>query len=107
MKTLRGLFFGHHDIALLHDQEFDVVDLDLGARPFSEQHTVTDLEVDQDNPASFVAPTGADGYDFALAGFLLGGVGDDDAASGLVSIRLTTTRSCSGRIFIGVSLNPR
>src|SRR6266481_831612 len=41
-KMLRGLFLGNgldhhaHDIALLHDQEFRVVDLDLGARPFAE-----------------------------------------------------------------------
>jgi hypothetical protein len=89
-KTLRDLFLGHgldhhaHDIALLHDQEFGVVDLDLGARPFAEQHPVTDLEVDRDDPAGFVAPAGTDGDDLALAGLLLGGIGDDDAAGGLV-----------------------
>src|SRR5712671_4252100 len=89
-KTLRGLFLGHgldhhaHDIALLHDQEFGVVDLDLGARPFAEQHPVTDLEVDRDDPAGFVAPAGTDGDDLALAGLFLGGIGDDDAAGGLV-----------------------
>src|SRR6266850_1707694 len=89
-KTLRGLFLGHgldhhaHDIALLHDQEFRVVDLDLGARPFAEQHPVTDIEVDRDDPAGFVAPAGTDGDDLALAGLLLGGIGDDDAASGLI-----------------------
>src|SRR3989441_817631 len=89
-KTLRGLFLGHrldhhaHDIALLHDQEFGVVDLDLGARPFAEQHPVTDFEVDRDDPAGFVAPAGTDGDDLALAGLLLGGIRDDDAAGGLV-----------------------
>src|SRR6266436_5056405 len=89
-KTLRGLFLGHgldhhaHNIALLHDQEFGVVDLDLGARPFAEQDPVTDLEVDRDDPAGFVAPAGTDGDDLALAGLLLSGIGDDDAASGLV-----------------------
>src|SRR6267378_2110670 len=90
VKTLRDLFLGHgldhhaHDIALLHDQEFGVVDLDLGARPFAEQDPVTDLEVDRDDPAGFVAPAGTDGDDLALAGLLLGSIGDEDATSGLV-----------------------
>src|SRR6266436_3478829 len=90
VKTLRDLFLGHgldhhaHDIALLHDQEFGVVDLDLGARPLAERHPVTDLEVDRDDPAGFVAPAGTDGDDLALAGLFLGGIGDDDAAGGLV-----------------------
>src|SRR6266705_696420 len=44
-----GLPFGHgliehaHDVALLHDQEFNAFNLDLGARPFAEQHVVADL----------------------------------------------------------------
>src|SRR6202047_254548 len=89
-KTLCGLLPGHgldqhaHDIALLHDQEFGAVDLDLGARPFAEHNPVTRLDVDRDDPAGFGAPAGADGDDLALAGLFLGGIGDDDAASGLV-----------------------
>src|SRR5712672_3011283 len=49
-----GLPFGHgliehaHDVALLHDQEFNAFNLDLGARPFAEQHVVADVEVDGD-----------------------------------------------------------
>ena len=31
-----------HDVALLHDQELDAVDLDLGARPLAEQHAVAE-----------------------------------------------------------------
>src|SRR6266550_2439505 len=34
-----------HDVALLHDQQLLAVELDLGARPFAEQHAVADLEV--------------------------------------------------------------
>src|SRR6202158_4543724 len=72
-----------HDVALLHDQEFLAVELDLGARPFAEQHAVADLEVDRDQLAGFIAAARTDGGDFALRGLFLGGVGDDDAALGL------------------------
>ena len=61
-RGLSGLFLGRgnvgedaHDVALLHDQEFLAVDLDLGARPFAEQHAVADLEVDRDQLAGFVS----------------------------------------------------
>src|ERR1700693_2965326 len=88
---LRGLLLGGgqigenaHDVALLHDQEFLTVELDLGARPFAEQHAVADLEVDRDQFAGFVAATWADGGDFALRGLFLGAVRNDDAASGLL-----------------------
>ena len=72
-----------HDVALLHDQEILAVDLDLGARPFAEQHAVADLDVDRNELAGLVAATRADGDDFTLRGLLLGGVGNDDAAGGL------------------------
>src|ERR1700694_2102954 len=72
-----------HDVALLHDQEFLAVELDLGARPFAEQHAVADFEVDRDQLAGFVAAAGADRRDFALRGLFLGAVGNDDAALGL------------------------
>src|ERR1700704_6380257 len=85
---LRGLLLGGgkvgenaHDVALLHDQEFLTVELDLGARPFAEQHAVADLEVDRDQFAGFVAATWADGGDFALRGLFLGTVRNDDAPS--------------------------
>src|SRR6202163_2577472 len=73
-----------HDVALLHDQEFLAVELDLGARPFAEQHAVADLEVDRDQFAGFVAATRADGGDFAVRGLFLGTVGNDDAARSLL-----------------------
>src|SRR4051794_33889548 len=72
-----------HDVGLLHDQELLAVDLDLGARPFAEQHAVADLEVDRDQLAGFVAATRADSDDLALRGLLFGGVRNDDAAGSL------------------------
>src|SRR5262249_24172586 len=73
-----------HEIAFLHDQVFDAVELDLGPRPFSEQHPVDDLHVDRDELAGLVASAGADGDDLALLRFFLGGIGDNDAARSLL-----------------------
>src|SRR5438874_155805 len=84
-----GLLLGHrflkhaHDVALLHDQVIDAVELDLGARPFAKQHAVANLQVDRDQLAALVAAARADGNDLALRGLLLGGVGDDDPTGGL------------------------
>src|SRR6185437_13968893 len=55
-----------HDVGLLHDQEFLTIELDLGARPFAEQDTVADLEIDRDQLAGFVAATWADANHLAL-----------------------------------------
>src|SRR5229473_846097 len=78
-RRLGGLLLGGgnvgenaHDVALLHDQELLAVELDLGARPFAEQHAVTDLEVDRDQLACFVTAARADRRDFALRGLFLG-----------------------------------
>src|SRR5262245_34036898 len=73
-----------HDVGLLHDQEFVAVELHLGARPLAEQHAVAGLDVDRDQLAAFVAATGADGDHLALRRLFLGGVGNDDAAGGLL-----------------------
>src|ERR1700743_81969 len=73
-----------HDVGLLHDQELFAVELDLGARPFAEQHAVADLEVDRDQLAGLVAAAGAHRRDLALRRLFLGRVGDDDAALGLL-----------------------
>jgi hypothetical protein len=43
-----------HDVGLLHDQEFLAVDLDLGAGPFAEQHSVARFEFERDQLASLV-----------------------------------------------------
>src|SRR5579872_5545628 len=73
-----------HDVGLLHDEEFFAVDLDLGAGPFAEQHPVAGLDVDRNELAGFVTAARADGDDFAFLRLLLGGVGNDDAAFGLL-----------------------
>src|SRR5260370_24640644 len=87
---LRGLLLGGgnvgenaHDVALFHDQEILAVELDLGARPFAEQHAVADLEVDRDQLAAFVTAAWADRGDFALRRLFLGAVRNYDAAPGL------------------------
>ena len=59
------------------------IELDLGARPFAEQHAVADLEVDRDQLAGLVAAARAYGDHLALRGLFLGGVRNDDAALGL------------------------
>src|SRR5258708_38876940 len=85
VQRLYGLVSGEHahDVALLHDQEVLAGELDLGARPFAEQHAVADLEVDWDQLAGFVTAARTDRGDFALRGLFLGGVWNDDAALGL------------------------
>src|SRR5258708_3306949 len=90
IRRLRGLLLGGgkigdnaHDVALLHDQQFLTVELDLGARPFAEEHAVADLEVDRDQLAGFVAATRADGGAFPLRRLFLGAIRNNDAASGL------------------------
>src|ERR1700724_4285776 len=73
-----------HDVALLHDQEFAAIELDLGAGPLAEQHAVADLHVDRDQLAGLVAPAGTDGDDLALLRLFLRGVGNNDPASALL-----------------------
>src|SRR5207248_1462031 len=88
-RRLRGLLAGDrlikhaHDVALLHDEVIDAVDLDLRAGPFSKQHAVASLQVDRYQLAVLVAATGTDGDDLALGGFLLRGIGNDAAACAL------------------------
>ena len=72
-----------HDVALLHDQKLDTVDLDLRAGPFAEQHAVADLEVDGYEFPGLVAAARAYRSDLALRRLFLGGVGNDDAPCGL------------------------
>src|SRR6266480_2703707 len=79
-----ALFDDAHDVALLHDQELFAVDLDLGARPFAEQHAVADLDVDRNELAGLVPAARPHSGDLALGGLFLRGIGDDDAASGLL-----------------------
>src|SRR5438034_7187030 len=89
-QRLRGLLAGDrlikhaHDVALLHDEVIDAVDLDLRAGPFSKQHAVASLQVDRYQLAVLVAATGTDGDDLTFGGFLLCGIGNDNPACGLV-----------------------
>src|ERR1700722_2464335 len=81
----RALAQHAHDVGLLHDQKLLAVELDLGARPLAEQHAVAALDVDRDQLAGFVTAARPDRHDPPLLVF------------SSASIRLTTTRSCSGR----------
>src|SRR5262245_16581827 len=59
---LGGAAFEHpHNVGFLHDQIFDTVDLDLGARPFTEQNDVVRLDIYGDELAVLVAAAGANG----------------------------------------------
>src|SRR5262245_11197205 len=88
--VLRGLLLGDrlvdhaHDVAFLHDQVFDTVELDLGARPLAKQHAVTGFDVDRDELAGFVTASGADRHNLTLLRLFLRGIGNDDAAGGLL-----------------------
>src|SRR5437588_1707895 len=64
------LFKHSHHITLLHDEIFDPIELHLGAGPFSEQHPVTDLQVDRDELAGLVAASRTPWTDEALNGEL-------------------------------------
>jgi hypothetical protein len=87
-----------HDVRFLHDQEFLAVELDLSPGPFAKQHAIAWLQIDRDQLATLVAPSGTDGNDLAFLWFLFGGVGNDDPPFVFpASMRRTTTRSCSGR----------
>src|SRR5882762_133077 len=72
-----------HDVGFLHDDEVLAIELDLGARPFAEQHAVARLDVERVQRAVLAAGARADGDDLAFHRLFLGGVGDDDAAGGL------------------------
>src|SRR5262245_45796574 len=79
----RRAFEHAHDVAFLHDHEFDAVEFDLGAGPFSEQHLVANLEINRDELARLIAPARADSRDLARLRLFLCGVRDNDATGGL------------------------
>src|SRR5207245_11616388 len=82
-----GLAVGHdgEDVLLGHDQVLGLVELDLAPRVLGIDHAVPDLDVEGLALAGGLdeAPV-ADGLDQALLGLLLGRVGKDDAALGLL-----------------------
>src|SRR6266478_3439342 len=67
-----------HDVGLLHDHQFFAVDLDLGARPFPEQHAVAGLDVERLHLPVFPAGPRPDSDDLAFHRLFLGGVRNDD-----------------------------
>src|SRR5918993_1745134 len=79
-----GLLDHAHDVGLLHDEEVLAVDPDLRAGPLAEQDAVADLDVEGLDLAVLVARPGADGDHLAFLRLLLGGVGNDDSALGLL-----------------------
>src|SRR5215467_9332111 len=79
-----GFLEDPHDVAFLHDEVLDAIDLDLGARPLPKQDPVADLHVKRHQFARLVTATGPYGDDFALRRFFPGGVRDDDAAGALL-----------------------
>src|SRR5262249_24306083 len=79
----RRAFEHAHDVAFFHDQEFDAVEFDLRAGPFSEQHLVANLQINRDELARLIAPARADSRDLACLRFFLCCVGDNDATGGL------------------------
>src|SRR6476619_4241308 len=89
-----GLLGGHggtledsHDVALLHDQVLDAVELDLGAGPLAEQDAVAGLDVERNELAVLIPATRADGDDLAFHRLFLRRVRNDDAALGLLFLR--------------------
>ena len=78
-----------HEVGFLHDHQLLAVELDLGARPFAEQHAVAGLDIERMQLAGLVANAGPDGDDLALHRLFLRRVGDEDAAGGL-RLRLDT-----------------
>src|SRR5258708_1767613 len=81
---LRGGPIEHaHDVGFLHDHQVFAIELDLGARPFREQHAIAALDVERVQLATLVAGAGTDGEDFAFHRLFLRRVGDEDAAGGL------------------------
>jgi hypothetical protein len=73
-----------HQVAFLHDQVLDAVELDFGPRPLAEQHSIADLDIDRDELAALIATTRPDGNDLPFLGFFLRGIRDDDAATALL-----------------------
>src|SRR6266581_6976522 len=51
-----------HDVGFLHDEELVAIELDLGARPFAEQHAVAGFDPHRDLLAVLVAAAGTHGH---------------------------------------------
>src|SRR5262249_15383990 len=71
---------GEH-LILTKDGVLLVVNFDFGSRILADEDRVALLDVELDPLPLIVELPLADGHDFGLLRFLLGGVGDDDAAA--------------------------
>src|SRR6266545_2149762 len=72
------------DVLLAHDEVLLAVELHLGAGVLGEEHPVPGLDVERPDLAVLEHLAVARGQHLALDRLLLGGVGDDDAALGLL-----------------------
>ena len=90
-----------HDVGLFHDDQLLAVELDLGARPFAEQHPVALLDVEQERPCrprrgrpcrtAMTLPS--IGFSLAVSGMMI-----PPLVFCLRSLtRCLSTRSCNGR----------
>ena len=89
-----------HDVVLTHDDEILVIDLDFSPAVFAEQHPVAYLDVRRaglpvlENLALADRDDLAEGRSLAVSGITIPpGVLRSSGS------RLTTTRSCNGRMF--------
>src|SRR4029077_8163225 len=73
-----------HDVGFFHNDEVFAVELDLGTRPFAEQHPVALLDVHRHELAVFVPRAGAAGHDLAFHRLFLCRVGNDDTTRRLL-----------------------
>ena len=77
--SLAGRIQNAEHIVLAHDDVLRALQRDLVAGVFSKKDTVAGFDVESHQCAILQALAVADGHNFALLRFLLGGVGDDDA----------------------------
>src|SRR6185295_17529368 len=80
-----GLLADHgKDFALAEDEVFLPVDLHVGSGKPAEEDAIALLHFERLHFAVLEHASGADGHDRALLGLVLGGVGEKDAAGGLL-----------------------
>jgi hypothetical protein len=94
---------GSHDVGFLHDEVFDAIELDFGARSLAEEDEIAGLDIDWNELAVLIAPPGPTattspcmGFSWAVSGMMM-----PPLVLVSSSTRRTTTRSCRGRNFMG------
>ena len=87
-RTLEGILSkanaNGEEVVFAHDEVFLTIDFDFAAAVLAEQDAIASLDVEGDDLAEFIAGTRAGGDDLAFHRLFLGGVGNDDPASGLL-----------------------